>query len=177
MCSIPFLKCKKTVNSQQQQIWNEEIHNNKNKARKQINTINSFKAKSVQKLCNCGIAHSTNDTNIKLSSFTRCAGSYLKGLSHQFEFSWSGLVGQSKIGDEPLMAFKFFCYASKFSLSLVKLPFVEEINKKCLKYVESRWTLGRRGFLVSYWLETRRELHPLSLQSSLAISQRVANTF
>ncbi len=87
----------------------------------------------------------------------------------------NSIVGKSK--DEPLMVFIFVCYVSKLCLSLIKPSCFEEINKKCLNYVETQWALGQEGFIfVSYWLQTQRTMYPSDLQSSLGISQRVTNT-
>jgi hypothetical protein len=47
----------------------------------------------------------------------------------------SGIVGKSKNRRRTLMAFKNF--VSKSYLSLVKLPCFGEINRKCLKYVDT----------------------------------------
>jgi hypothetical protein len=51
-----------------------------------------------------------------------------------------------------------------------------EINRKYLKYVETRWEIGRGGLLASYRLETRWEMHPSGLYFYLGISQSVSTT-
>jgi hypothetical protein len=62
--------------------------------------------------------------------------------------------------------------------AVFQLPAVlrEKINIKCLKYVETRWALGQGNFLVSYWLETQREMHPSGLHLCLGFSQIVSTT-
>jgi hypothetical protein len=81
---------------------------------------------------------------------------------------------RAKIG-ELLLALKFFGYFSKLYLGLIKPPFFDQINRNCLKYVETLWALGQGGFLVSYWLETRKEMHPSCLHFSVSIAEKVFN--
>jgi hypothetical protein len=72
----------------------------------------------------------------------------------------SGIVGKSKNRRRTADGFLIFCYVLKLYSSLIKPPCCEEINRKCLKYIETQRALGPGSFLVSYWLETQREMHP-----------------
>ncbi len=83
----------------------------------------------------------------------------------------SGIVGKSKNRTRTADSFKNFFVMSPNCL--MKWPCLKEINRKCLKYVETRFALGQEGFLVSYWLETRREMHPSGFHFLLGISHSV----
>jgi hypothetical protein len=49
-------------------------------------------------------------------------------------------------------------------------------TKKLLKYAETRWTIGREGLAVSYWLETWWEMRPSGFHFYLGISQSGSTT-
>jgi hypothetical protein len=58
-----------------------------------------------------------------------------------------------------------------------KIAVLRGNKQKWLKYVEIRWALGQGGFLVSYWLETKREIHRSGLHFLLLfkLAENVSN--
>jgi hypothetical protein len=54
-------------------------------------------------------------------------------------------LDRGKKGEELLRVFTLFCYIFDFYQSLMKPPCFKEKNRKCLKYVETRWAIGRRA--------------------------------
>jgi hypothetical protein len=83
---------------------------------------------------------------------------------------------RTKIGEEPLTDFTFFCYVSDFKLTLIKPLCFEEIDRECLNNVETRWARGRKGLLASYCLEAWWEMRPLGLYFYMGISESVSTT-
>ncbi len=43
------------------------------------------------------------------------------------------------------------------------------MDRKCLKYVETKWAIGVGDVLISYWLETLCEMWPAGLHLYLDI--------
>jgi hypothetical protein len=74
------------------------------------------------------------------------------------------------------MAFQFFRYVSKLYIEFNKTALLrgnkQELREICGETVGIR----PRGFLVSHWLETQREMYPSGHHFCFGISQTVSAT-
>jgi hypothetical protein len=86
----------------------------------------------------------------------------------------SDVIGKSKNRRRTADGFLIFLLCLQIVFKFNKSLCFKEINRKCLKYVKTWWVLDQGGFLVSYWLETRREMHPWGLHFCLGISPSVS---